>query len=70
MAIVAVTHELGSINTIADRAVMLARGPRRSPGAWPRCAPIPTSACRRSSSARLLPSDAGPSLLDELEWSR
>jgi phospholipid/cholesterol/gamma-HCH transport system ATP-binding protein len=68
MAIVVVTHELGSINTIADRAVMLAKGAVIAAGGL---AEVRASADERVQAffeRRLLREVAGRGLVDELEW--
>jgi phospholipid/cholesterol/gamma-HCH transport system ATP-binding protein len=69
MGIIAVSHELGSINTIADRAVMLAGGRVIAAGTL--------DVVRASPDARVqaffrreLPTEQGrASLADELEWA-
>jgi len=68
MAIVAVTHELGSINTIADRAVMLAKGSVITAGSLAEVRADPDARVQAFFQRKLLPAAAGRSLADELEW--
>ena len=69
MAIVAVTHELGSINTIADRAVMLASGRVIAAGSLATVRADPDPRVQAFFQRRLLPAAAGRrNLADELEW--
>jgi phospholipid/cholesterol/gamma-HCH transport system ATP-binding protein len=68
MAIVAVTHELGSINTIADRAVMLAKGSVIAAGSLAAVRADPDARVQAFFQRKLLPAAAGRSLADELEW--
>jgi phospholipid/cholesterol/gamma-HCH transport system ATP-binding protein len=68
MAIVAVTHELGSINTIADRAVMLASGSVIAAGTLVEVRADPDERVQAFFQRKLLPAAAGRSLADELEW--
>jgi phospholipid/cholesterol/gamma-HCH transport system ATP-binding protein len=70
MGIVAVTHEVASINTIADRAVMLAKGTMIAAGTL---AEVHASADPRVQAffqRQLVPGDAHASLVDELEWKQ
>jgi phospholipid/cholesterol/gamma-HCH transport system ATP-binding protein len=68
MGIVAVTHELGSINTIADRAVMLARGRVIASGSLEQVRSAPDPRVQAFFQRALVPGQAGRSLADELEW--
>jgi phospholipid/cholesterol/gamma-HCH transport system ATP-binding protein len=68
MAIVAVTHELGSINTIADRAVMLARGGVVAAGTLAEVRGHPDERVQAFFQRKLLAGAAGRSLAEELEW--
>jgi phospholipid/cholesterol/gamma-HCH transport system ATP-binding protein len=68
MAIVAVTHELGSINTIADRAVMLADGRVIAAGSLDEVRADPDERVQAFFQRKLLPTAAGRSLADELAW--
>jgi ABC-type transporter Mla maintaining outer membrane lipid asymmetry ATPase subunit MlaF len=70
MAIVAVTHELGSINTIADRAVMLAHGRVIATGTLAEVRADPDERVQAFFQRRLLPAAPGRSLVDDLEWRR
>ncbi len=68
MGIVAVTHELGSINTIADRAVMLADGKLIAAGTLAEMRASPDERVRAFFRRELLTKDSRPTLVDELEW--
>ena len=68
MAIVAVTHELGSINTIADRAVMLAKGKMIASGTLDEVRSDPDPRVQAFFKRELLPQAARKSLVDDLEW--
>jgi phospholipid/cholesterol/gamma-HCH transport system ATP-binding protein len=68
MGIVAVTHELGSINTIADRAVMLAKGKVIASGTLEEVRANTDERVQAFFRRELLPEPARPSLADELEW--
>ena len=68
MAIVAVTHELGSINTIADRAMMLAKGSVIAAGSLAEVRADPDGRVQAFFQRKLLPAAAGRSLADELAW--
>ena len=70
MGIVAVTHELGSINTIADRAVMLARGTVIAAGTLAEVRATPDERVQAFFERRLLPASEHGNLADALEWSR
>jgi phospholipid/cholesterol/gamma-HCH transport system ATP-binding protein len=67
MAIVAVTHELGSINTIADRAMMLADGRVIAAGTLEEVRATDDERVRAFFERRLLPGDTRRSLVDVLE---
>jgi phospholipid/cholesterol/gamma-HCH transport system ATP-binding protein len=66
MAIVAVTHELGSINTIADRAVMLAAGRVVAAGSLAEVRANADDRVQAFFERRLLPTAARASVVDEL----
>ena len=68
MGIVTVTHELGSINTIADRAVMLADGKLIAAGTLAEMRASPDERVRAFFRRELLTKDSRPTLVDELEW--
>jgi phospholipid/cholesterol/gamma-HCH transport system ATP-binding protein len=68
MGIVAVTHELGSINTIADRALMLAEGRVLAAGTLAEVRAHPDERVQAFFERRLLPGAAQASLADALEW--
>jgi len=68
MGIVAVTHELGSINTIADRAVMLASGTVITSGTLAEVRADPDPRVQAFFRRELLPQEARKSLADDLEW--
>ena len=68
MGIVAVTHELGSINTIADRAVMLAKGKMIASGTLDEVRSDPDPRVQAFFKRELLPQAARKSLVDDLEW--
>ena len=70
MGIVAVTHELGSINTIADRAIMLARGRVIAAGTLAEVRADPDERVQAFFQRKLLPGAAHRSLVEELGWSR
>jgi len=70
MGIVAVTHELGSINTIADRAVMLARGKIIATGTLAEVRATPDERVQAFFERRLLAASEHGSLADTLEWQR
>jgi len=67
MGIVAVSHELGSINTIADRAVMLARGRVIASGTLEEVRGNPDPRVRAFFERALVTGAARRSLADELE---
>jgi phospholipid/cholesterol/gamma-HCH transport system ATP-binding protein len=67
MGIVAVTHELGSINTIADRAVMLAHGRVIAAGTLDEVRGNPDERVQAFFQRKLLASDDRQSVLDALE---
>jgi phospholipid/cholesterol/gamma-HCH transport system ATP-binding protein len=68
MGVVAVTHELGSINTIADRAIMLARGTVVAAGTLAEVRADPDPRVQAFFQRKLVEGERGPSLADELEW--
>ena len=68
VGIVAVTHELGSINTIADRAVMLAGGKLIASGTLAEVRENPDERVQAFFRRELLPQEAHRTLADELEW--
>ena len=68
MGIVAVTHELGSINTIADRAVMLAEGHVLAAGTLAEVRANRDERVQAFFERRLLPAEEQASLADALEW--
>jgi phospholipid/cholesterol/gamma-HCH transport system ATP-binding protein len=68
MGIVAVTHELGSINTITDRAVMLAKGKVLASGTLDEVRAVPDARVQAFFRRELLPQDERKSLVEELEW--
>jgi phospholipid/cholesterol/gamma-HCH transport system ATP-binding protein len=70
MGIVAVTHELGSINTIADRGVMLAAGRVIAAGTLAEVRATPDERVEAFFQRRLLPGAAHASLVEALEWRR
>jgi phospholipid/cholesterol/gamma-HCH transport system ATP-binding protein len=68
MGIVVVTHELGSINTIADRAVMLARGGHMlSSGTLEEVRADPAREVQAFFRRESMADDASDGLLDRLE---
>jgi phospholipid/cholesterol/gamma-HCH transport system ATP-binding protein len=69
MTIVAVTHELGSINTIADRAIMLAHGGVIAAGTLDEVRASTDERVQAFFQRRLLPAGAHASLVETLEWS-
>jgi phospholipid/cholesterol/gamma-HCH transport system ATP-binding protein len=66
MAVVAVTHELGSINTIADRAVMLARGRVIAAGTLDEVRGAPDERVQAFFERRMLPAEARRSVAEAL----
>ena len=68
VGIVAVTHELGSINTIADRAVMLAEGKLIASGTLAEVRADPDPRVQAFFRRELLPHEKQRTLADELEW--
>jgi phospholipid/cholesterol/gamma-HCH transport system ATP-binding protein len=69
MGIVTVTHELGSINAIADRALMLAEGKVVAEGTLPEVRANPHPLVQAFFRRETLPPNKGEkSLLEELEW--
>jgi phospholipid/cholesterol/gamma-HCH transport system ATP-binding protein len=70
MGVVAVTHELGSINTIADRALMLAHGRVLAAGTLDEVRSTPDERVQAFFERRLVEREAGQSLVDALEWRR
>ncbi len=68
MAIVCVTHELGSINTITDRAVMLAKGTVIASGTLDEVRANPDVRVQAFFRRELLPQGERQSLVDVLEW--
>ena len=67
MAIVVVTHELGSINTIADRAIMLADGHVLAGGSLAEVRADPDERVQAFFNRRTLGERGDQSLLDALE---
>jgi phospholipid/cholesterol/gamma-HCH transport system ATP-binding protein len=70
MGIVAVTHEVGSINTIADRAVMLAHGKVIAAGTLAEVRSQPDERVQAFFERRLLPRGEHASIVDALAWPR
>jgi phospholipid/cholesterol/gamma-HCH transport system ATP-binding protein len=69
MGIVVVTHELGSINTIADRGVMLANGKVLVSGTLAEMRASPDPLVQAFFRREVPPQErAKKSLIDELEW--
>jgi phospholipid/cholesterol/gamma-HCH transport system ATP-binding protein len=68
MGIVAVTHELGSINTIADRAVMLAKGKVIAQGTLDEVKATPDERVRAFFERELLKDEDHGNLVQALEW--
>jgi ABC-type transporter Mla maintaining outer membrane lipid asymmetry ATPase subunit MlaF len=68
MAIVCVTHELGSINTITDRALMLAKGNVIASGTLDEVRSNPDTRVQAFFRRELLPEAERRSLVDTLEW--
>ena len=68
MGIVAVTHELGSINTIADRAVMLAKGSVIAAGSLAAVRADPDARVQAFFQRKLLVPERTRTLVDALEW--
>lgn len=68
MGIVAVSHEVGSINTIADRAVMLAHGRVIAAGPIETVRSDPDPRVRAFFERELVAGETRRSLGDELEW--
>ena len=68
MAIVCVTHELGSINTITDRAVMLATGKVIASGTLDEVRSNSDARVQAFFRRELLPQGKRQSLVDALEW--
>lgn len=67
MSIVVVTHELGSINAIADRAIMLSQGKVLASGPLDEVRGDPAPEVQAFFRRETLPRDDERSLLDELE---
>ena len=70
LAIVVVTHELGSINTIADRALMLFDGRVIAQGTLDEVRAVPDARVQAFFRREPLPKPAGRSLAEELAWPR
>jgi phospholipid/cholesterol/gamma-HCH transport system ATP-binding protein len=68
MGIVVVTHELGSINTIADRAVMLADGKLIASGTLDEVKASADPRVQAFFKREVLPKEPHRTLVDELEW--
>jgi phospholipid/cholesterol/gamma-HCH transport system ATP-binding protein len=68
MGIVAVSHELGSINTIADRAVMLARGQVLAAGSLEEVRSTADPRVQAFFQRELVADERRRSLAAELEW--
>jgi len=68
MGIVAVSHELGSINTIADRAVMLAGGRIIAAGSLEQVRSVDDRRVQAFFQRQLVEDEQRRSLADELEW--
>jgi phospholipid/cholesterol/gamma-HCH transport system ATP-binding protein len=68
MGIVVVTHELGSINTITDRAIMLAHGKVIAAGTLVELQAHPDARVQAFFQRKLLAGAGHRSLADELEW--
>jgi len=68
MGIVVVTHELGSINTIADRAVMLGGGKLIAAGTLAEVKANPDPRVQAFFKRETLPQERHKTLVDELEW--
>ena len=68
IGIVAVTHELGSINTIADRAIMFAAGRIIAAGTLAQVRDAPDERVQAFFQRRLLPGNQQRTLAEELEW--
>jgi phospholipid/cholesterol/gamma-HCH transport system ATP-binding protein len=68
MGIVAVTHELGSINTIADRAIMLAHGKVIAAGTLDEVKASRDERVQAFFQRQLLDRGAGHSVVDALGW--
>lgn len=68
MGIVAVSHEVGSINTIADRAVMLAQGRVIAAGSLEAVRADPDPRVRAFFERALVEGELRRGLVDELEW--
>jgi len=68
MGIVVVTHELGSINTIADRAVMLADGKVVVSGTLAEVRASPDPLVQAFFRREVPPQERPKSLVEELEW--
>jgi len=68
LAIVVVTHELGSINTIADRAVMLADGKLIASGTLAEVRADDDPRVQAFFRRELLPKPPHPTLAEELAW--
>jgi phospholipid/cholesterol/gamma-HCH transport system ATP-binding protein len=68
MAVVAVTHEVASINTIADRAVMLARGTTIAAGTLAEVHASTDPRVRAFFERTLVDDQAHAGVVDELEW--
>jgi phospholipid/cholesterol/gamma-HCH transport system ATP-binding protein len=70
MGIVAVTHELGSINTIADRAVMLHQGKLIASGTLAEVRASDHPVVQAFFKREVLPEEGRGSLIEALEWRR
>ncbi len=70
MGVVCVTHELGSINTIADRAVMLARGHVIASGTLEEVRATPDERVRAFFERQLVHGEKRASVADELAWTK
>jgi len=68
MGIVVVTHELGSINTITDRAIMLAHGKVIAAGTLAELRAHPDARVQAFFQRKLLAGEGHASVADELEW--
>lgn len=68
MGIVVVTHELGSIQAIADRAIMLADGKVLASGTLEQVRSNPDPRIRAFFERKSLPPAETKSLVEELEW--
>ena len=68
MGIVVVSHELASVNVIADRAVMLANGKVLTSGSLDEVRADPDPLVQAFFRREVPPHEARRSILDELEW--